>query len=146
MKHRKLRIAWSVAWGVAAVLLCVLWVRSYTWRDDLICHFPRSAGVFSDRGYMQVHVSSDFEQMLYPDQPGWKSRPTKFPPTFFWSCHIDKFGLFIGSPHWFPASICVIVASLPFLPYSTTKFSLRALLIATTLIAVGLGLIVWLAR
>ena len=26
---RKLRIAWSVAWGVVAVLLCVLWVRSY---------------------------------------------------------------------------------------------------------------------
>ena len=29
MKFRKLRIAWSVAWGVVAVLLCVLWVRSY---------------------------------------------------------------------------------------------------------------------
>jgi hypothetical protein len=30
MKYRKLRIAWSVAWGVVAVLLCMLWVRSYT--------------------------------------------------------------------------------------------------------------------
>ena len=29
MNYRKLRIAWSVGWGVAAVLLCVLWVRSY---------------------------------------------------------------------------------------------------------------------
>ena len=29
MKHRKLRIAWSVFWGLAAVLLIVLWVRSY---------------------------------------------------------------------------------------------------------------------
>ena len=29
MRFRKLRIAWSVAWGVLAVLLCVLWVRSY---------------------------------------------------------------------------------------------------------------------
>ena len=29
MKHRKLRIAWSVAWGVAAALLIVLWPRSY---------------------------------------------------------------------------------------------------------------------
>ena len=29
MEHRKLRIAWSVAWSVAAMLLCALWVRSY---------------------------------------------------------------------------------------------------------------------
>ena len=29
MRFRKLRIAWSVAWGVWRVLLIVLWVRSY---------------------------------------------------------------------------------------------------------------------
>src|SRR4051794_7311826 len=29
MKYRKLRIAWSVTWGIAAVLLIALWVRSY---------------------------------------------------------------------------------------------------------------------
>jgi hypothetical protein len=29
MRYRKLRIAWSVAWGVLAVLLLTLWVRSY---------------------------------------------------------------------------------------------------------------------
>ena len=29
MKHRKLRIAWSVVWSLACVLLIVLWVRSY---------------------------------------------------------------------------------------------------------------------
>jgi hypothetical protein len=33
MKYRKLRIAWSVGWGLACVLLIVLWVRSY-WRVD----------------------------------------------------------------------------------------------------------------
>jgi hypothetical protein len=27
MKHRKLRIAWSVTWGMACVLLIALWVR-----------------------------------------------------------------------------------------------------------------------
>ena len=31
MRFRKLRIAWSVACGIACVLLIVLWVRSY-WR------------------------------------------------------------------------------------------------------------------
>ena len=29
MKHRKLRIAWSVAWGVLASMLIVLWLDSY---------------------------------------------------------------------------------------------------------------------
>src|SRR6476620_3231066 len=33
MRHRKLRVAWSVVWGVVAVLLVVLWVRSY-WQAD----------------------------------------------------------------------------------------------------------------
>src|SRR3954471_23472340 len=29
MRFRKLRIAWSVVWGLACVLLVVLWVRSH---------------------------------------------------------------------------------------------------------------------
>jgi hypothetical protein len=33
MRFRKLRIPWSVAWGIACVLLVVLWVRSYWWSD-----------------------------------------------------------------------------------------------------------------
>src|SRR6476660_8978143 len=33
MRFCKLRIAWSVLCGIACVLLIVLWVRSYWWRD-----------------------------------------------------------------------------------------------------------------
>ncbi len=47
MKHRKLRIAWSVAWGIVVVLLCVLWVRSYSTHDLFYGWFHRS-------GYLQV--------------------------------------------------------------------------------------------
>src|ERR1700712_4224431 len=36
MKYRKLRIAWSVGFGSVAVLLIVLWVRSYSWHDTII--------------------------------------------------------------------------------------------------------------
>ena len=32
-RFRKLRIAWSVGWGVLAVLLIVLWVRSLVGTD-----------------------------------------------------------------------------------------------------------------
>src|SRR5690349_16460662 len=35
MKHRKLRIAWSAAWGILAALSILLCVRSYTWLDDI---------------------------------------------------------------------------------------------------------------
>ena len=38
MRFRKLRIAWSVVWGLAAVLLIVLWVRSYWWVDQITRH------------------------------------------------------------------------------------------------------------
>ena len=57
MKHRKLRIAWSVAWGIVTVLLCVLWVRSYDTScpsahrlasSDGLFELSRSASVMSD--------------------------------------------------------------------------------------------------
>src|SRR3954471_12860921 len=35
MKYRRLRIAWTAFWGLACVLLIVLWVRSY-YRWDMI--------------------------------------------------------------------------------------------------------------
>src|SRR5689334_2853665 len=33
MRYRKLRIAWSVVWGLLALAVFVLWVRSYWWQD-----------------------------------------------------------------------------------------------------------------
>src|SRR6476659_1067575 len=35
LRFRKLRIAWSVFWGLACVLLIVLWVRSY-WAESFL--------------------------------------------------------------------------------------------------------------
>ena len=43
MRFRKLRIAWLVAWGVACVLLVVLWVRSYWREEDIGGRFVRVA-------------------------------------------------------------------------------------------------------
>src|SRR4051812_46463488 len=36
MRYRKLRIAWSVVWGIACVLLIALWVRSFSYWDDAV--------------------------------------------------------------------------------------------------------------
>jgi|SRR4051794_16222990 hypothetical protein len=56
MRFRKLRIAWSVASGLFAVLLCVLWVRSYFYHDRLLLRFRQAnhvASVVSAHGAVQ---------------------------------------------------------------------------------------------
>jgi hypothetical protein len=60
---------------------------------------------------------------------GWQSDPT---PAAFALC-----------PHWFAASVVTLIAATPWLRF---QFSLRTLLIATTLVAVVLGLVVWASR
>src|SRR5436190_2849170 len=47
-RFRKLRVAWSVIWGGAAVLLIVLWLRSYWW----ISHV---SGPITSSRYVQSH-------------------------------------------------------------------------------------------
>jgi hypothetical protein len=61
MKYRKLRIAWSVAWGVVAVLLVVLWVRSYWVCDNPVRSGKPSYGIVSLRGVLAIIGSDDLE-------------------------------------------------------------------------------------
>src|SRR5262245_33973162 len=48
MKYHRLRIGWSAVWGVLAVLLLVLWVRSYSWCD--IAGFEANSSLKSPLG------------------------------------------------------------------------------------------------
>jgi hypothetical protein len=48
-------------------------------------------------------------------------------------------------PHWYPILAFGTLATISWLPWSK-RFGLRTLLIATTLVAVGLWLAVWAAR
>src|SRR5689334_16744202 len=66
LKHRKLRIAWSLGWGTLCVLLCVLWARSYRVSD--VIHWQAAttrSSVFSATGIIGV-TRSYFEAI-----PGW---------------------------------------------------------------------------
>lgn len=49
-------------------------------------------------------------------------------------------------PMWLLVAAAVVGAALPWLPWWSTRFSLRTLLIVTTLIAVGLALVMYFAR
>jgi hypothetical protein len=62
-----------------------------------------------------------------------------------WGYTVSRYITVVRFPAWFPALISSILFVVPVAGF-VRRFSLRALLIATTLIAVGLGLIVWLTR
>jgi hypothetical protein len=53
MRFRKLQIAWSVVWGVVAVLLIVLWMRSYWWTDSAWRYTP-NGGMRVDSLYGKI--------------------------------------------------------------------------------------------
>jgi hypothetical protein len=157
MRFRKLRIAWSVAWGVVCVLLIVLWVRSYWWYDTLAIYpSSRSFGLGSIQGEL-VYATTNFPSTFGP-QPEWAARSeyitakTGFPlmkdgrplpRTLGFGWFLDVNWLYLFVPHWFPMLVFVALAPASWIPRKD-RFSLRTLLIATTLVAVVLGLIVWL--
>jgi hypothetical protein len=66
MKHRKLRIAWSVGWGVVGLLLTVCWIRSQYYVDSI--SFPitdgRMLGLESNRNEVCMY-SNNFTPGYY---------------------------------------------------------------------------------
>jgi hypothetical protein len=149
MKHRKLRIAWSVGWGLLAVLLCVLWVRSFWKLDNVSSGLTGIGGTASSyNGSLKLFVN---KSLALPKWPRWRwtsysgeqslsrihahqGNPSQFDFQFAKSSGVFAIQL----PHWLPFLLCACTAAAPF-----ARFSLRTLLIATTLFAVVLGLIVY---
>jgi hypothetical protein len=134
MKRRKLRIVWSVAWGIVAVLLVVLWVRNY-WYWDIIA-VNRPAGI-------------DFVLASYSGCAGFAPNDRFFSFGFTKLEFIYHSGRGTFSPsigmHTVRYSLLSLAAGLAAgVSWLRWHFSLRTLLIATTFVAVGLGLIVWL--
>jgi hypothetical protein len=61
MKYRKLRIAWSVAWGIAPFVLIGLTIRSY-WIEDAVGrgNFTTSDAILLDQGALTFDSSPTF--------------------------------------------------------------------------------------
>jgi hypothetical protein len=152
MKHRKLRIAWSVAWGIATVFFIVQWVRSYRTTELIVRLDPgnKVTTIGSNCGVVYFAKTTLRPTSLGPAQP---------PPTPHWwqyqSVAAERNGhtsfawksgptfsiLYI--PYWFFVVISSAIGSLAWL---SARFSLRTLLVATTIIALGLGAVMWVAR
>jgi hypothetical protein len=161
MKYRKLRITFSAVCGVLCLLLLVLWVRSY-WRVDKL---ERSSAtntnngwrvcLFNGRLYVRVGMGGGSNNELQ-----WTlSRPPEEAPTYYYN---DVLGFSIRPPKYYSIPIwfaALTVGGLAVAPWPKQaalgiihairnvprRFSLRTLLIATTIVAVGLGLAVWAA-
>jgi hypothetical protein len=152
---RRVRIAVSVFFGVPTVALCVLWWRGRECRDYLQCTIGDThiLSACSRNG----KVSLDLH--LLP----WDLDPSiTIPPLIFRSEKLVVFPLSqmdrrwyfsyrgpkewnVVFPHWFVIAIAGALSGAAgwVLP---VKFSLRTMLIATTLVAVVLGLGALLAR
>jgi hypothetical protein len=142
MKYRKLRIAWSVAWGVVAVLLCVLWVRSYgivdytgwavSGQGKLYFSATVTVRPIPDRNAYPAESHSHFGGRLQIlSTSNVEAVPSPGTPTI---------------PYWAFVLLTCLLTGAFWIGHFPRQFSLRTLLIATTLIAVVLGIIVWMMR
>jgi hypothetical protein len=148
MRFHKLRIAWSVFWGLACVLLIALWVRSpkacdlISKRDasGMTTTFCSSAGKVWF--YRSVPPKPKIARATVPTPHGWKYTRIEVegnaePQPFVF--HLGAGKQKIQFPDSVLVMACTIVGAAPWI----RRFSLRTLLIAITLVAVGLGIIVW---
>ena len=142
-----LRIAVTALCLTACVLLVALWVRSYWWID--IVDLPLSKSNYGSIVSVEGHVSWDIDDSsanfrlqtyLVEDyrESVEKANPWLKGVDFFKGFRFDSVQCHI--PFWFVtllAGVPAIALSLP----TYRRFSLRALLIATTLVAILLGVI-----
>lgn len=139
MKSRKLRIVWSVVWGVAAVLVGVMWVRSYFYLDRIS---RGGTGLVSMNGRLVTREVFNLNGEVM--KAGKKVSTYNFGSVSIWTAPIGLLtpvNLGKKRPYWPWPAAAIAIGSVVWIPY---RFSLRMLLIAMTLVAVGLGFYVWL--
>lgn len=149
---RKLRIAVSVFFGVLTLTLCILWVRSYWWWDSVYVGVTdHSFAVLEsvkgrcNAGIAFVKPTHPFElsvqELGVTQDPEWEVGKSIL--GFEWWSSAGGFesaGMLI--PHWF---LVAVTATCSAIPWINRRFSLRTLLLATTLVAFVLGLGAYLA-
>jgi hypothetical protein len=134
MRFRKLRIAWSVGSGIACVLLIVLWVRSYSHRDLF-------GGMIWQHEFVTELADGNIALNFYYLNPSFSGSPLQFES---YRRTDAGYGIRITSKllvrAWPLVLLFAVFAATPWLHWGIGwRFSLRTLLIATTLVAVVLG-------
>jgi hypothetical protein len=138
-KYRKLRIAWSGAWGLLSVVVIAWWLRSYfVW--DLL-EFKNGSSFYSAFGQYRLvlYEGESVEQWRYHAGGigSWSSAHRYLADFYVASL---SWLLEVRFPHWFAALSLAFVAGVTWIRW---RFSLRTLLLAISLVAAVLGLVVW---
>jgi hypothetical protein len=134
---RYLRIAFSATCLIACVLLIALWVRSYWWLDS-----PIGYRIHSARGKLYVKQTLTCPSGIHDE---WIR-------SWMVSMPLDQEKLVPTGPPGFIIPLWIIIAPMlalivvPWIHQLRWQFSLRTLLIATTLIALVLAAIVYAVR
>ena len=153
---RALRITWATFCGIAAVLLYSLWLRSYTFFDEFHATTEsRVTRVDSNDGRLQFSTEVDLGPGTLVKKWGvWTGAAAHnaiIPPMPNYSAMgftvatsgAEGPGFSIGVPSWFLVITFAALAAASWKRQPYWRFSLRTLLIATTVVVISLGLVVW---
>ncbi len=144
---RWLRVAVSAVCVVVCALLIALWVRSYQTNGVIIGDHWNFVDSF--RGF--VNINSGRGSLLAdrtrfdPSFNGWNTHDPLSSAFLGFGIYTDRQSLSVMTPHWLPVLLFAAFAYVPWFPWST-RFSLRTMLIVTTVFAAVLGVVVWLSR
>jgi hypothetical protein len=153
MKFCRLRVAWSVAWGVAFVALVALWVRSYSYD---FWHFPITSQLkvdISSRqgliGVSRLPTAAEFRATAAGwGQPAPNITSVHLGNVNFRAMHLGNAVVvapqlaisLVEVPYWSLCAIAAVAGGVAWLPWSR-RFSLRTVFFVTTFVAVVLGLV-----
>jgi hypothetical protein len=149
---RLLRLSWSTGYGIVCLLLIALWVRTKYTIDSV--HGPLSKpagfGVMSRHGGIGELLTEGNLAWSYYAFPADELVRSEFELQIGYKTalgfvqYMKSPGVFrIRVPYWSLISLSAVFAAIPWLRW---RFSLRTLLIATTLIAFVLGAVVYSLR
>ena len=134
------RILFSSVFITIFVLLSIMWARSYWWVDIVIA--PQSGSqtqqFLSGDGWLGVHFRKNLEPNVFPDwvHDSLPFKPIEGPsPRFGW----EDAETFL-SPYWLPVFACLCLATI-FGWKQDWRFSLKTMLIAISVVAVAVFLI-----
>jgi hypothetical protein len=153
---RSLRIAFSATCGIAVVLICLLWVRSYWWLDE-------ATGPVSKTDRLMLGSLTGWLQFRLEDRSGESYQKARWiinrksvdslyanisatNPSFRPIRESARFGFRRDTffmPYWFPV---ILAAAFTALPWMRWRYSLKTLMIGTTLFAVLLGTVIAITR
>ena len=141
---RYLRIAFAATCLISCVLLIVLWVRSYWWSDGVKAFYtPQRMWQLKSFGAgLHLYIGHYSGRESGFRVISVRATPIVSSPPFDWAPLPE---LRLSIPHWCVLIALGAVSTFPWFGWSK-RFSLRTLLVATTLVAAVLGLVVYAVR